>query len=231
MTSFREQMKRLADNIAKTRNERKAFLDKNRKDCVKKRRELTDERNQIKIELAQGAKSLSKQLMDFKRDNQKTVQKTLRNFRSVRTKAARASRELLRQEILKNRRDIARMLRHNNSDRMRSARQQDRTSATTIQMVRSQVQRIRNETRRMTKSFSRDRNDARQIWLRLQNSSSHRWDSSLVSRAMITSTSISSTLPATPMMETLHSVATSDSIIQRASLLPILPSITPMGVS
>lgn len=231
MTNFREQMQRLADNIARTRNERKAFLEKNRKECVKKRRELIDERNQIKLELAQEAKSLSKQLLEFKRNNQRTVEKTLRDLRAVRSKAARTTRGLLRQEITRNRREIARMLRQNNSDRMRAARQQDRTSSTAIQSVRSQVQRIRNETKRMTKSLSRDRNDARQIWLRLQNGKSNRWDSSLVSRAMITSTSISSALPVPPMMETPYSVVTADSVSQRASVLPIPPSITPMGVS
>ncbi|MCU0711913.1 MAG: hypothetical protein MUC43_07620 [Pirellula sp.] len=237
MASFREQMQRLADSIARTRNERKAFLDKNRKECAKKRRELKDQRNQTKLELAHEARSLSKQLVEFKRNNQRTVEKTLRDLRSVRIKAARTASGLLRQEIVRNRRDIVRMLRQNNNDRMRAARQQDRASATTIQSVRAQVQRIRNETKRMTKSLSRDRNDARQIWMRLQNRGSNRWDSGLVSRAMEMSAPTAPTVPATftvpttPVIEAANTVSMVDSMSHRPSLLPTPPSMTPVGVS
>ena len=117
MASFREQMQRLADNIARTRNERKAFLDRNQKECTRKRRELKDQRNQIKIELEKEAKALSKQLGEFNRNNQKIVEKTLRDLRTVRVKAAKSAKTLLKQEIAKNRRDIGRMLRQNNNDR------------------------------------------------------------------------------------------------------------------
>lgn len=222
MASFREQMQRLADSIARTRNERKAFLDKNQRECARKRRELKDQRNQTKLELAQEAKSLSKQLGDFKKNNERTVEKNLRELRSVRVKAAKAARTILKQEITKNRRDIVRMLRQNNSDRMRAARQQDRTAATTIQSVRAQVQRIRGETKRLTKSWSRDRSDARQIWLRLQSHNGTRRDTGFASRAMATTGSIvPSNIPSTAI----------EPISQRTNFLPTPPSITPQAVS
>ncbi len=216
MASFREQMQRLADNIARTRNERKAFLDRNQKECTRKRRELNDQRNQIKTELEKEAKALSKQLSEFKRNNQRTVEKTLRELRNVRVKAAKSAKTLLKQEIIRNRRDIVRMLRQNNNDRMRAARQQDRASATTIQSVRSQVQRIRVETKRMTKSWSKDRNDARQIWTRLQSSMGVRRETGFVSRAIATPLSTS----ATP-----EPIAVMESVIQRPSGLPVPPSV------
>jgi hypothetical protein len=217
MASFREQMQRLADNIARTRNERKAFLDRNQKECTRKRRELKDQRNQIKIELEKEAKALSKQLGEFNRNNQKIVEKTLLDLRTVRVKAAKSAKTLLKQEIEKNRRDIGRMLRQNNNDRMRAARQQDRASATTLHSVRSQVQRIRVETKRMTKSWSRDRNDARQIWIRLQSSMGSRRDNGFVSRPIAAPNSTSLTTESSAVLE---------SVTQRPMGLPVPPSVS-----
>lgn len=217
MASFREQMQRLADSIARTRNERKAFLDRNQKECTRKRRELKDQRNQIKMELEKDAKALGKQLNEFKRNNQKNVEKTLRDLRNVRTKTAKSTKTLLRQEIVRNRREIARMLRQNNNDRMRAARQQDRSSATTLQSVRSQVQRIRVETKRMTKSWARDRNDARQIWIRLQSNMATRRENGFVSRALAAPHLTTATIEPKTVME---------SVIQRPSGLPVPPSVT-----
>ena len=216
MASFREQMQRLADNIARTRNERKAFLDRNQKECTRKKRELNDQRNQIKIELEKEAKALGKQLSEFKKNNQRTVEKTLRDLRTVRVKAAKSAKSILKQEIGRNRRDIMRMLRQNNNDRMRAARQQDRVAATTLQSVRSQVQRIRVETKRMTKSWSRDRNDARQIWIRLQSSKGSRRDSGYTFRGIAAPIS---TLSSPEPLDVVESV------IQRPSGLPVPPSV------
>lgn len=169
MVSFREQMQRLADSIVRTRNERKAFLQKNQKECTKSRKESADRRTQTKRELAKQSTDLTKRLSDFNRNNQRSVARSLRDTCLQRTRNAKASRTAIQQEIAKNRRDIARMLRQNNTDRKRVARQQVRSSTMTIQTVRSQVQRIRTATKRMTRSWSRDRNEARQIWQRLQN--------------------------------------------------------------
>ncbi len=222
MASLREQMQRLADSIARTRNERKAFLDKNQKECIRFKRELQDQRQQTKAELAKEAKAITKQLGDFKRRNQKTVERTLRDLRTVRVKEAKTTKTLLRQEVLKNSRDIARMLRQNKNDRMRAARQLDRASATTLQSVRTQVQRIRVETKRMTKSWSRDRSDARQMWLRLQNNQGTRRDSSFVSRALAApAASITTTAP----------VPVSEAESQKPNVLPAPPCIMPQGVS
>jgi hypothetical protein len=222
MASFREQMQRLADSIARSRDERKAFLDKNQKECTRKRRELKDQRMKTRLELAKDAKSLTKQLSEFKRHNQKTVERTLRDLRTIRVKTAKNAKAFLRQEVIKNRRDISRLLRQNKNDRMRAARQQYRASATTLQCVRSQVQRIRVETNRMTKSWSRDRNDARQIWQRLQSSFGVRRDSSSVSRI--------TAAPAVFVAST-GSVPVSESVSQRPNVLPVPPSMTSQGVS
>ena len=222
MASFREQMQRLADSIARSRDERKAFLDKNQKECTRKRRELKDQRMKTRLELAKDAKSLTKQLSEFKRHNQKTVERTLRDLRTIRVKTAKNAKAFLRQEVIKNRRDISRLLRQNKNDRMRAARQQYRASATTLQCVRSQVQRIRVETHRMTKCWSRDRNDARQIWQRLQSSFGVRRDSSFVSRVIAAhAVFVASTGP----------VPVSESVSQRPSVLPVPPSMTSQGVS
>jgi hypothetical protein len=222
MASFREQMQRLADSIARSRDERKAFLDKNQKECTRKRRELKDQRTKTRSELARDAKSLTKQLTEFRRHNQKTVERTLRDLRTIRVKTARNAKAFLRQEVIKNKRDIARLLRQNKSDRTRAARQQYRASATTLQCVRSQVQRIRVETNRMTKSWSRDRNDARQIWQRLQSNLGVRRDSSFGSRAIAASPLFVASPGPSPA---------SEAVSQRPSVLPMPPSITSQGVS
>ncbi|XZE19263.1 hypothetical protein SH449x_004580 [Pirellulaceae bacterium SH449] len=222
MASFREQMQRLADNIARSRTERKAFLESNQKECSRMRRELSDQRKQMKMELAQEAKTLGKQLATFKRDNQKEVQRTLRDLRNTRLRDSRNSKAQLKQEILRNRREIARFLRQNNSDRKRSARHQDRASAATIQSIRSQVQRIRSETKRMTKTLSRDRSDARQIWLRLRNKTTSRRD--ITPSPQISEPSLNGSVET---VSSLESVAVS----VRIPDLPLPPVMVPQGVS
>ncbi|MCE3014786.1 MAG: hypothetical protein ACK56W_18165 [Pirellula sp.] len=222
MASFREQMQRLADSITKSRNERRAFLDKNQKECTRKRRERKDQRLKTSSELAKEAKSLTKQLTEFRRHNQKAVERTLRDLRTRRLKTARNAKALLRQEVIKNKREIARLLRQNKCDRTRAARQQYRASATTLQYVRSQVQRIRIETNRMTKSWARDRNDARQIWQRLQSASAVRRESNSGSRAM----AAPALLVASP-----GPVPVSEPVSQRARVLPLPPNLATQGVS
>lgn len=147
MASFREQMQRLADNILRTRNERKAFVAQNHRDCEKMRLEMTQQRDQTKRQLEKQATTLVRKLRDT---------------RQVRLSLAKAFKSTLRQEIAKNRRNVARVLRQNNSDRKRNQRLQN-------QSVKSQVQRIRNSTARMTKALTNDRHEAKQIWMRLQN--------------------------------------------------------------
>lgn len=222
MASFREQMQRLADSIARSRDERKAFLDKNQKECTRKKRELKEQRIKTRSELATDARSLNKQLTEFRRHNQKTVERTLRDLRTIRAKSARNAKAFLRQEVIKNKREIARLLRQNKNDRSRAARQQYRASATTLQCVRSQVQRIRVETNRMTKSWSRDRNDARQIWQRLQSRSGMRRDMNYGSRAI----AVPPLIVASP-----EPVPVSEAVSQRPSVLPVPPSMISQGIS
>lgn len=226
MVSFREQMQRLADSIVKTRNERKAFLQKNQKECTKSRKESTDRRSQTKRELAKQSTDLTKKLSDFNRNNQKSVAKSLRDTCLQRTRNAKASRTAIQQEIAKNRRDVARMLRQNNTDRKRVARQQVRSSTTIIQTVRSQVQRIRTATKRMTRSWSRDRNEARKIWQRLQNGTSRQRDAG----RQVTSYASAASLP-------VHAatVTQSPSIAKSTTLpisdIPLPPSLAPHSIS
>jgi len=169
MASFREQMQRLADNILRTRNERKAFVAQNHRDCEKMRLEMTQQRDQTKRQLEKQATTLVRKLDDFNRHNRKSVARNLRDTRQVRLSLAKAFKSTLRQEIAKNRRNVARVLRQNNSDRKRNQRLQNRAAMLTLQSVKSQVQRIRNSTARMTKALTNDRHDAKQIWMRLQN--------------------------------------------------------------
>jgi hypothetical protein len=226
MVSFREQMQRLADSIVKTRNERKAFLLKNQKECTKSRKESANRRSQTKSQLAKQSTDLTKKLSDFNRNNQKSVARTLRNTCLQRTRNAKAARTAIQQEIAKNRREIVRMLRQNNTDRKRVARQQVRASTAMIQTVRSQVQRIRTATKRMTRSWSRDRNEARQIWQRLQK---------VVSSQRDTGRQATNDTPAASLLIHAATVTQSPSIAKSTPLLvsdiPLPPSLIPHSVS
>lgn len=226
MVSFREQMQRLADSIVKARNERKAFLHKNQKECTKSRKESTDRRTQTKRELAKQATELSKKLSDFHRNNQKSVARILRDTSLQRTRNAKASRTAVKQEIAKVRRDVARMLRQNNIDRKRFARQQVRSSAMTIQSVRSQVNRIRTATKRMTRTWSRDRNEARQIWQRLQNGAGPQHS---VGRLVPSYTNVSSQPIPSGTVTEVPSIAKSMAL--RVSDIPLPPNLIPQSVS
>ena len=167
MASLREQMQKLADNISRTRNERKSFVEQNQKEREKMRVEVLQQRDQTKRELAKQSRSLTRSLTEFNRNNQKAVARSLKETRQGRLTQAKALKHSLRQEIAKNSRNVARLLRQNNGDRKRSQRQQVRESTLTIQSVRKQVQRIRTATNRMTRALASDRYEARQIWGRL----------------------------------------------------------------
>lgn len=226
MVSFREQMQRLSDSIVKARNERKAFLHKNQKECTKSRKESTDRRTQTKRELAKQATELSKKLSDFHRNNQKSVARSLRDTSLQRTRNAKASRTAVKQEIAKIRRDVARMLRQNNTERKRLARQQVRSSAMTIQSVRSQVNRIRTATKRMTRTWSRERNEARQIWQRLQNGVGPQHG---VGRLVPSYTNVSSQPIPSGTVTEVPSIAKSMAL--HFSDIPLPPNLIPQSVS
>ncbi len=168
MASFREQMQQLADNIALSRRERKTFVVKNQRDREKMRHEVAQERDKTKRDLAKQSRCLVKSLSDFNRNNKKGVARSLKDSRQGRIIKAKAFKNSLRQEIAKNSRYVARLLRQNHSDRKRNQRQQVRECTLTIQSVQKQVQRIRTATNRMTRSFANDRQAARLIWARLQ---------------------------------------------------------------
>lgn len=174
MATFREQMQQLADNIARSRSERKTFVVKNQRDREKMRHEVALERGKTKRDLAKQSRSLVKSLTDFNRDNQKGVARTLKDSRQGRISKAKAFKHSLRQEIAKNSRYVARLLRQNYSDRKRNQRQHVRECTLTIQSVQKQVQRIRTATNRMTRSLANDRQAARLIWSRLQHANSAR---------------------------------------------------------
>ena len=168
MASFREQMQQLADSISRTRTERKTFVVKNRKGRQKMAVEVSQQRETTKRELAMQSRTLTKSLSDFNRNNQKAVARTLKDTRQGRLTMTRAMKHSLREEISKNERNVARLLRQSNSDRKRHQRLRMRESTLTMQRVKKQVQRIRTATSRMTRSLSNDRYEARQIWNRLQ---------------------------------------------------------------
>ncbi|MCY2982481.1 MAG: hypothetical protein NTY15_02455 [Planctomycetota bacterium] len=168
MASFREQMQQLADSISRTRNERKTFVVKNRKRRQKMAIEVSQQRETTKRELAMQSRTLAKSLSDFNRNNKKSVSRSLKDTRQGRLAMTRSMKHLLREEISKNSRNVARLLRQSNSDRKRNQRLRIREGALTMQRVKKQVQRIRMATNRMTRSLSNDRYEARQIWNRLQ---------------------------------------------------------------
>lgn len=172
MASFREQMQQLADNISRTRIERKSFVAKNRKRREKMAVEVSQQRELTKRELATQSRTLTKSLSDFNRNNQKSVARSLKETRQGRLAMTKSMKHLLRDEISKNARNVARLLRQSQSDRKRNQRLRIRESTLTMQRVKKQVQRIRTATNRMTRSLANDRHEARQIWNRLQHGGS-----------------------------------------------------------
>ena len=169
MASFREQMQQLSDSISRTRMERRTFVAKNRKRREKMAVEVSQQRELTKRELAAQSRSLTKSLSDFNRNNQKSVARSLKDTRQGRLSLAKSTKHLLREEISKNARNVARLLRQSHSDRKRNQRLRIRENTLTMQRVKKQVQRIRTATNRMTRSLANDRHEARQIWNRLQH--------------------------------------------------------------
>ncbi len=194
MASFREQMQKLADNIARTRSERHTFVEQNQKGRERMRVEVSQQRDQTKRELAKQSRTLIRSLNDFNRNNQKAVARSLKDTRQSRMNQAKAMKHSLRQEIARNSRNVARLLRQNNGDRKRLHRQHLRDSTLAIQSVKKQVQRIRTATNRSTRALASDRQEARQIWARLLSgnpvarTNDRSNDRSIVDRSIATAT-------------------------------------------
>lgn len=194
MASFREQMQKLADNIARTRSERHTFVEQNQKGRERMRVEVSQQRDQTKRELAKQSRTLIRSLNDFNRNNQKAVARSLKDTRQSRMNQAKAMKHSLRQEIARNSRNVARLLRQNNGDRKRLHRQHLRDSTLAIQSVKKQVQRIRTATNRTTRALASDRQEARQIWARLLSgnpvarTNDRSNDRSIVDRSIATAT-------------------------------------------
>lgn len=167
MGSFRDQMQRLADEITKTRRERKSCVVRIAKDREQLRDSVAKQREQTQRELAKQAHELGRELSTFNRHNKKAVSQSLRETRLERTSRARTLKSTLRQETAANRRNVARALRQHSSERQRVQRQQERTAALTLQSIKQHVHRIRTTTNRMTRVWATDRNEAKRIWERL----------------------------------------------------------------
>jgi hypothetical protein len=170
MGSFRDQMQRLADEITKTRRERKSCVVRIAKDREQLRDSVAKQREQTQRELAKQAHELGRELSTFNRQNKKAVSQSLRETRLERTSRARTLKSTLRQETAANRRNVARALRQHCSERQRVQRQQVRTAALTLQSIKQHVHRIRTTTNRMTRVWAIDRNEAKRIWERLHAS-------------------------------------------------------------
>ena len=216
MASFREQMQKLADNISRTRTERKSFVEQNQKGREKMRVEVSQQRDQTKRDLAKQSRSLTRSLADFNRNNQKSVARSLKDTRQERLSKAKAMKHSLRQEIAKDSRNVARMLRQNNSDRKRTQRQQVREGTLTIQSIRKQVQRIRMATNRMTRALASDRHEARKIWVRLLRGTS---------AARVSDRPSATAMISPPLSQLVNPVARP---LSEASLRPAILVATPM---
>ncbi len=172
MGSFRDQMQQLAEEITRTRRERKSCVAHLAKEREQLRASVSKQREKTQRELAKQAHELARELSSFNRHNKKTVSQSLRETRIERTGQARALKSTLRQETALNRRNIARVLRQHGSERQRMQRQQERAAIITRQTIQQHVRRIRTTTNRMTTAWAADRSEAKRIWERLHASAS-----------------------------------------------------------
>ena len=195
MGSFRDQMQRLADEINKTRRERKSCVVRIAKDREQLRDSVAKQRENTQRELEKQAQELSRELSTFNRHNKKAVSQSLRETRLERSSRARSLKSTLRQETAANRRNVARTLRQHGTERQRVQRQQERAAVLTMQSIKQHVHRIRTTTNRMTRVWAADRNEARRIWERLQSHAA-------VSRVQMSGPTVAPAVAAMPVLTT-----------------------------
>jgi len=157
MNTLREQMQLLASEIARTRKERTEFISRTQERCVEMRSEVLKMRKRIKNDLKQKASSLSRQLQDFNRNNQRSVAGKLRTLHTERTQTARRQSSLRKMDVARNRNETARSLSQSSAARKRVQREIKRTCLSTLRSIKSRVQSIRIETQRMTRTFKSSR--------------------------------------------------------------------------
>ncbi len=164
MSNARNQMKQLATSILKSKEERLAFLEKNRIDMQRKRIEIQNDLSATSQEIHRQSKELMDGLQKFRRNLKSSVVRTLRDHQRKRFHLATAQRHQLRQEITKNRRNILRFLSQNNADRKRAAKNQDRQCLTVLKGLRRRVAEIRLSANKFTSDLRNDRAEGRRLW-------------------------------------------------------------------
>jgi hypothetical protein len=169
MLSFREQMQRLANEIERTRNERKAFVQRNQKYCEKLRDSNSKKRVEVRREIGNRSTQLAKSLHEFQRRNKSLVASILRETRHHRMQQTRVETHGRKQVLSKIRRHVERLLRTSQSERTTSKRRQDREVRMAIQSIKGRVHRLRSGTNRQIRMWAKDRLDARQIWSRIHS--------------------------------------------------------------
>ncbi len=164
MSNARNQMKELATSILKSKEERLAFLEKNRIDMQRKRIEIRNDLSATSQEISRQSKDLMDGLQKFRRNLKSSVVRTLRDNQRKRFNLATAQRHQLRQEIAKNRRNILRFLSQNNAERKRAAKNQDRQCLTVLKGLRRRVAEIRRLANKFTSDLREDRAEGRRLW-------------------------------------------------------------------
>jgi len=165
---LRDGMQRLVDEIVRSRLERADFLAKNRRDTDRMLRNASRARAHETLEHQYAAAQLVSSLQDFNRSNQVRVARKIRDHRLTRQTQSSHDSMLRKQDAVRNRRSVVRMLDSAGTNRLRSARQQEAAAQQTISSVRMQVQQIRHQARRLTKTVSDDLQATRRAWARLR---------------------------------------------------------------
>lgn len=162
MSTLRDQMNALAQDLASEAERRRQFVTQNRLEVVRLRERCARERKQTALQLQSETTAVVRMLQANTRNIKQHVARTLDSYRSRRIRSASDQRMARTQVIGKIRRDVAASLQRSQSVRIRAARQQSINASQLMQQVRRKVADVRNESARITSRVAADMRAGRQ---------------------------------------------------------------------
>lgn len=162
MSSLRDQMAVLAQNLALEAERRRQFVARNRLEVVRLRERYAREQEQTAQQIKGDSAALVRMLKANTRTVKQHVARTLDSHRTRRTRVA-SDRQMMRRQIIGQiRREVASNLQRSQTLRARAARQQSINASQLMQQVRRKVSEVRSESQRITSRVSADMRSGRQ---------------------------------------------------------------------
>ena len=166
MLTYREQMQALAKEVIRSRSERKSFLEKNRRDAIRRRHSDERSRKRIVAHERRDRLTLLHGLKLQRTRNHNAVQRLLTTLAQGRRSRASHLKTSLQRNTQRNRASVASMLEVHRRERKAEALKQSHSATDVIVSIQQEVTEIREATQALLTGYAQERHHGRRAWTR-----------------------------------------------------------------